>query len=109
MHATAFPVIEVDNCWRVPVFSMDGKGHAPLPLAPVFPGKTGLSEAELARQEGLFERPDFKGAGPEGPGWTLGEATGQSHVKTSHWWDEEQVRNPDPDQTGWTPGIPSRN
>jgi hypothetical protein len=31
MHATAFPVIEEEDCRRVPVFSTDGHGSMPLP------------------------------------------------------------------------------
>ena len=30
MHATGLPVIEEEDCWRVPVFSTDGHGSMPL-------------------------------------------------------------------------------
>jgi len=37
-------------------------------------------ESKAGHDEG-HERPEFDGAGPEGPGWTLGEATGDGFVK----------------------------
>jgi len=58
-------------------------------LPPVFklrsissiPSQTGLSEQKINQQEKLFERREFKGAGPEGPGWTLGISTGPGFNK----------------------------
>ena len=88
MHATAFPVIEEVDCWRVPVWSSDGRAAAmPLPRGAVFPSDCRLSEKEIDKQinqfdnSGLKERRAFEGGGPEGPGWTLGVATGAGFRK----------------------------
>lgn len=86
MHATGFSIIEEDECWRVPVFSADGHASMPLPRGAVFPKDNRMSDAEIIRQENLFkeglkERREHRGAGPEGPGWTLGIATGPGFNK----------------------------
>jgi hypothetical protein len=82
MHASGFAVIDEGDHWRVPVFSLDGRAAAmPLPVSANFPSDCRLSEKELDRQINQFgnselkERRAFEGAGPEGPGWTWGEAT----------------------------------
>ena len=36
-HASAWPIIEEGDYWRVPVFSTDGKASMPFPVGAVFP------------------------------------------------------------------------
>jgi hypothetical protein len=83
-HASGFPVIDDGDCWRVPVWSSDGRAATmPLPLGAVFPSDSRLSEKELDRQINQFgtERPEFESKGGDGPGWTLGIATGPGFIK----------------------------
>ena len=88
MHATAFPVIEEVDCWRVPVWSSDGRAAAmPLPRSAVFPSDCRLSDKEIDKQinqfnyQGLKERREFDSAGGDGPGWTWKVATGPGFSK----------------------------
>src|ERR1051326_195985 len=76
-HASAWPIVEEENCWRVPVFSTDGKASIPFPVAAVFPGDNRASNSEIDRQVHQFdlkERREFDSAGADGPGWTWKEA-----------------------------------
>ena len=74
MHATSFPVIEEQDCWRVPVFSTDGKASMPFPVGAVFPVDHRVSDSEIDRQIKQFGRGDEAG-------WTLGTATGRGFRK----------------------------
>ena len=74
MDATAFPVIEEEDCWRVPVYSTDGHATMPLPHGAVFPKNNCLSDAEIHRQINMF-------GGGEEQGWTPGIATGSGFSK----------------------------
>jgi hypothetical protein len=108
MHASGFPVIDEGDHWRIPVFSLDGHGAMPFPVGAVFPVDQRVSDGEIDRQVHQFdlkERPEFESKGGDGPGWELGRATGPGFVKTGRIEDEQALRNADPDQTSWTPGI----
>jgi hypothetical protein len=82
MHAIAFPVIEEVDCWRVPVWSSDGRAAAmPLPRGAVFPVDHRVSDGEIDRQVHQFdlkERREFESKGGDGLGWTWGKATDNS-------------------------------
>ena len=83
-HASGFPVIDDGDCWRVPVFSMDGQAAMPLPRGAVFPVDHRIADSEIDRQIHQFdlkERTEFESAGGDGPGWTWKEATGKGFSK----------------------------
>jgi len=82
-HASGFAVIDEGDCWRVPVFSMDGHAAMPFPVGAVFPVDHCVSNSEIDRQIRQFdrERPEFKSKGGDGPGWTLGIANGPGFSK----------------------------
>jgi hypothetical protein len=80
-HASGLAVVDEGDCWRVPVWSSDGRAASmPLPLGAVFPSDSRLSEKELDRQINQFgiERREFESKGCAEPGWTLGIATDNS-------------------------------
>jgi hypothetical protein len=80
-YASAWPILDEEDCWRVPVFSMDGHAAMPFPVGAVFPTDNRMSEAEIEKQISQFERPEFESAGGDGPGWTWKEATGKGFSK----------------------------
>jgi hypothetical protein len=82
-HATAWPILDEEDCWRVPVFSTDGKASMPFPVSAVFPVDHCVSDSEIDRQIRQFdrERPEFASKGGDGKGWTWGEATGPGFRK----------------------------
>ena len=55
-YASAWPIIEEEDCWRVPVFSSDGKTSMPFPIDAVFPNDNRMSDAEIERQIKQFGR-----------------------------------------------------
>src|SRR5258705_2641675 len=69
-HASAWPIIEEEDCWRVAVFSMDGKASMPFPIGAVFPNDKRMADAEIERQIKQFGRGDEIG-------WMLRPATGR--------------------------------
>ena len=73
-HASAWPIVEEEDCWRVPVFSTDGRASMPFPVGAVFPNDNRMSDAEIERQIKQFGRGDDAG-------WTLGTATGRGFRK----------------------------
>ena len=73
-YASAWPIDEEEDCWRVPVFSSDGRASMPFPLGAVFPNDNRMSDAEIERQIKQFGRGDAAG-------WTLGTATGRGFRK----------------------------
>ena len=73
-HASAWSIIEEEDCWRVPVFSSDGRASMPFPIGTVFPNDNRMSDAEIERQIKQFGRGDDAG-------WTLGTATGRGFRK----------------------------
>ncbi len=73
-HASGFAVIDEGDCWRVPVFSMDGHAATPFPVGAVFPNDNRMSDAEIERQIKQFGRGDDAG-------WTLGTPTGRGFRK----------------------------
>jgi hypothetical protein len=72
-HASAWPIIEEADHWRVPCFSSDGRASIPFPVGAVFPNDGRMSDSEIDRQIGQF------GGGEEG--WTPGIATGPGFRK----------------------------
>jgi hypothetical protein len=72
--ASAWPIIEESDHWRVPVFSADGHASMPFPIGAVFPNDNRMSDAEIERQIKQFGRGDDAG-------WTLGTATGRGFRK----------------------------
>ena len=83
-HASGWPIIEEADHWRVPVFSTDGRASMPFPVGAVFPNDNRASNSEIDRQIHQFdlkERREFESAGGDGPGWTLGIATGPGFSK----------------------------
>jgi len=64
-HASAWPIIEEGDCWRVPVFSSDGRASIPFPIGAVFPVDHRAADSEIDRQIRQFdrERPEFESAG----------------------------------------------
>jgi hypothetical protein len=73
-YANAWPIIEEEDCWRVPVFSTDGHASMSLPHGVVFPKDNRMSDAEIEKQINQF------GSGEE-QGWTPGIATGPGFSK----------------------------
>ena len=54
-HASSWPIIEEGDCWRVPVFSTDGKASMPFPVGAVFPKDNRASNSEIDRQIHQFD------------------------------------------------------
>ena len=73
-YASAWPIIEEADHWRVPCFSLDGHAAMPFPVGAVFPNDSRMSDAEIERQVKQFGRGDDAG-------WTLGTATGRGFRK----------------------------
>jgi hypothetical protein len=73
-YASAWPIVEEEDCWRVPVFSTDGKASMPCPIGAVFPNDNRMSDGEIERQIKQFGRGDEAG-------WTLGTATARGFRK----------------------------
>jgi hypothetical protein len=82
-HASAWPIIEEADHWRVPVFSTDGRASMPFPVGAVFPTDNRMSDADIEKQINQFgrERLEFESKGCDGPGWELGRATGRGFRK----------------------------
>jgi hypothetical protein len=73
-HATAWPIIEEADHWRVPCFSSDGRASMPFPIGAVFPKDNRASNSEIDRQIRQFdlkERREF-----EDPHGSWGELLG---------------------------------
>jgi hypothetical protein len=82
-HANAWPILDEEDCWRVPVFSTDGRASMPFPVGAVFPKDNRMSAADIEKQINQFggERPEFESVGGDGPGWELGKASGPGFRK----------------------------
>jgi hypothetical protein len=83
-YASAWPIIEEADHWRVPCFSSDGRASMPFPIGAVFPKDNRASNSEIDRQIHQFElkeRREFESVGGDGPGWELGIATGDNFTK----------------------------
>ena len=57
-HASAWPIIEEGDHWRVPCFSSDGRASMPFPVGAVFPNDSRMPDAEIERQIKQFGRGD---------------------------------------------------
>jgi hypothetical protein len=68
------PIIKEGDCWRIPVFSSDGRASMPFPIGAVFSKDNRMSDAEIARQINQFGNGEEKG-------WTPGIATGDDFTK----------------------------
>jgi len=55
-HASARPIIEEGDCWRVPCFSSDGRASMPFPVGAVFPNDNRMSAADIEKQINQFGR-----------------------------------------------------
>src|SRR5258708_2079674 len=49
-YASAWPIVEEEDCWRVPVFSSDGRASMPFPVGAVFPNDNRMSDVEIEKQ-----------------------------------------------------------
>jgi hypothetical protein len=62
-HASAWPIIEESDHWRVPVFSTDGRASMPFPIGAVLPVDSRILTSEIDRQIHQFdlkERREFE-------------------------------------------------